>query len=73
MTLRLNSTATEPYKAAPDATKATIGLEAHVKKSGIERALTDLIKTRASQINGCAYRIHMHTHEARARLSRASG
>jgi AhpD family alkylhydroperoxidase len=47
--------------------KAMAALESYVQKSGIEPALIDLIKTRASQINGCAYCIHMHTREARAR------
>ena len=56
-----------PYNAAPDAMKAMAALESHVQKSGIEPALIDLIKTRASQINGCAYCISMHTREARAR------
>lgn len=57
----------DPYKAAPEAMKAMMALENTVQKSGIERALIDLVKTRASQINGCAYCIHMHTREARAR------
>ena len=35
--------------------------------SGLEPALINLVKTRASQINGCAYCIHMHTREARGR------
>jgi AhpD family alkylhydroperoxidase len=56
-----------PYQAAPDAMKALMGLESCVQGSGIEPRLLDLIKTRASQINGCAFCIHMHTHEARAR------
>src|SRR6516164_9329314 len=56
-----------PYQAAPDAMKALMGLESCVQESGIEPRLLDLIKTRASQINGCAFCIHMHTHEARAR------
>ncbi len=54
------------YKAAPEALKALTALEGYVQKSGIEPLLLDLIKTRASQINGCAYCIHMHTAEARA-------
>ncbi len=54
------------YKAAPEALKALTALEGYVQKSGIEPLLLDLIKTRASQINGCAYCIHMHTVEARA-------
>jgi AhpD family alkylhydroperoxidase len=55
------------YAASPDALKALMGLEAFVQKSGLEPALIDLVKTRASQINGCAYCLHMHTAEARKR------
>lgn len=56
-----------PYKAAPDAVKALTALEDYIQKSGLEHSLIDLVKTRASQINGCAYCIHMHTRDARAR------
>ena len=38
-----------------------------MQQSGLDHSLIDLVKTRASQINGCAYCIHMHTGEARAR------
>jgi AhpD family alkylhydroperoxidase len=55
-----------PYQAAPEAMKAMVALENYVKDCGLEPALIDLVKTRASQINGCAYCIHMHTGEARA-------
>ena len=55
------------YKASPDAMKAVMGLETFVQKSGLEVSLIDLVKTRASQINGCAYCVHMHTKEARQR------
>jgi AhpD family alkylhydroperoxidase len=54
-------------KASPGAYKAMYGLEAYVKSSGLEPSLLDLIKTRASQINGCAFCIDMHTKEARAK------
>lgn len=53
-------------KIAPDALKAMRGLETYVRSSGIDRTLLELIKTRASQINGCAYCIDMHTKDARA-------
>lgn len=55
------------YAASPDALKALMGLEAFVQKCGLEPSLIDLVKTRASQINGCAYCLHMHTAEARKR------
>jgi AhpD family alkylhydroperoxidase len=49
----------------PDALKAMYGLERIVRERGIERKLLHLIKTRVSQINGCAYCIDMHTADAR--------
>lgn len=55
-----------PYKVAPEIMKALGGLEAAVKGSGLEHSLIELVKTRASQINGCAFCIHMHTRDARA-------
>lgn len=56
-----------PYRAAPELMKALTSLEEVVVASGLEPSLIDLVKTRASQINGCAYCIHMHTGEARHR------
>ena len=52
-------------EVAPDAIKAMYGLEKYVHDSGLERSLYELVKTRASQINGCAYCIDMHTKDAR--------
>ncbi|MDB5532435.1 MAG: alkylhydroperoxidase [Hyphomicrobiales bacterium] len=52
------------YKAAPEMIQAMVDLEAKVKASGLELSLYELVKTRASQINGCAYCIHMHTKDA---------
>ncbi len=54
------------FKAAPELIKALLALEETVQASGLERSLIELVKTRASQINGCAYCIHMHTKDARA-------
>ena len=55
------------YKAAPGAAAAMRGLEHYVSSaSGLEPSLRELVKTRASQINGCAYCIDMHTKDARA-------
>ena len=54
------------YKVAPDAVKPLLDMEAYIKDSGLEHALIELVKTRASQINGCAYCLHMHTKDARA-------
>ena len=52
--------------ASPGAMAAMMGLERHVRGSGIETTLLLLVKLRASQINGCAYCIDMHTKDARA-------
>src|SRR5258705_3147405 len=53
------------YQAAPDTIKALSALEAQVQGSGLEQSLIELVKTRASQINGCAFCINMHTQDAR--------
>ncbi len=54
-------------KIAPGAMKAMYGLEVYLKKCGLEASLLELVKVRASQINGCAFCIDMHTKDARAR------
>lgn len=41
-------------------------LEQHVRQSGLERSLLELVKLRASYINGCAYCVDMHSKDARA-------
>ncbi len=43
-----------------------LGLEQYARNSGLEHALLELVKTRASQINGCAFCLDMHTKDARA-------
>ena len=50
----------------PQAYEAMIGLEKYLAQSGLDKTLYELIKTRASQINGCAYCINMHTRDAMA-------
>jgi AhpD family alkylhydroperoxidase len=54
-----------PFQAAPDTIKALSALEAQVQACGLEQSLIELVKTRASQINGGAFCINMHTQEAR--------
>lgn len=49
----------------PDSLKAMRELEKYTRNSGLEHNLLELIKTRASQINGCAYCLDMHTKDAR--------
>ncbi len=52
--------------SAPQGFAAMRGLEAYARGSGLEHSLLELVKTRASQINGCAYCLDMHTKDARA-------
>ena len=54
-------------KEAPGAYMAMRVLEAYLRQSGLEPDQLGLVKTRASQLNGCAYCIDMHTKDARAR------
>src|SRR3954466_11255338 len=53
-------------KVSPAAYKAMLNLEMYVRQSGIEPPLLELVKVRASQINGCAFCLDMHTQDARA-------
>lgn len=53
------------YKADPAALEAMLAVEKYASGSGLERSLYELVKIRASQINGCAYCIDMHTKDAR--------
>jgi|SRR5690242_13448949 len=54
-------------KIVPEAFRAMVGLEAVVHSTGLEKSLLDLVKLRASQINGCAFCIDMHSKEASSR------
>lgn len=49
---------------SPKALKAMVGLEKYVAQSGLEKSLYELIKMRASQINGCHYCLNMHSRDA---------
>ncbi len=53
------------WSAAPELMRAVLALNTEIDASGLERSLTHLVKLRASQINGCAYCVNMHTYEAR--------
>ncbi|WP_417423343.1 carboxymuconolactone decarboxylase family protein [Hoeflea sp.] len=53
------------YKASPEALKAVVQLENYVQNSGLDRRFINLIKLRASIINGCAYCVDMHVKESR--------
>ena len=56
----------EYMKVAPGISQAMGGLQRAVHESGLEPSLLELVKTRASKINGCAYCLDMHTKDARA-------
>lgn len=52
------------YEVEPEAQKAILAMEKYVRKSGLELKLRELVKIRASQINGCAWCLDMHTRDA---------
>ena len=56
----------EYTKVAPGAVQAMQALEGYIRQSGLEPDIFELVRVRASQINGCAFCIDMHTKEARA-------
>lgn len=61
MSRRLN-----PHIVAPQAIQPMIDMEAYLAGCGLEHSLIELVKMRASQINGCAFCLHMHSKDARA-------
>lgn len=68
MSMHIEQPATQrldPHKAAPGAFKPMLQIEAYLGECGLDTALIELVKIRASQINGCAYCINMHTRDAR--------
>ncbi|MBO9706681.1 MAG: carboxymuconolactone decarboxylase family protein [Caulobacter sp.] len=54
-----------PFKLLPDVTKAMMAVETALGESGIEIGLAELVRLRASQINGCAFCIYMHVQDAK--------
>jgi AhpD family alkylhydroperoxidase len=60
MSERLN-----PYKSAPAGFKPMLDMEKYLAESGLDHSLIHLVKMRASQINGCAYCLDMHSRDAR--------
>lgn len=61
MTPRFDATTT-----APALYKAMAGVEMQIQRAGLEKTLLELVKMRASQINGCAFCLDMHARDARA-------
>jgi AhpD family alkylhydroperoxidase len=60
MTARFN-----PYEVAPDVFNHARGVQQAIEASGLDKTVIELIKLRASQINGCAYCLNMHALDAR--------
>lgn len=60
MTPRLDAS-----QVSPDAYRAIMGLELYVRHSGLAPTLVELVKLRASYMNGCAYCVDMHSKDAR--------
>ena len=58
---------------APAAAAAMMGLEGYVRSSGLEPALVELVKLRASYLNGCAFCVDMHTKDMHTKDARARG
>ena len=54
-------------KVNPGILQAMFGLERQIRKAGLDHRLLDLVKMRASQMNGCAYCLDMHSKDARAK------
>ncbi len=54
------------WKSSSQGLSAFRQFNAYVENCGLERSLLELVKIRASQINGCAYCLDMHTQDARA-------
>ncbi len=54
------------HSVAPRGLQAMLGLQAYVNNAGLEHSLLELVKMRASQINGCAFCLDMHSKDARA-------
>jgi AhpD family alkylhydroperoxidase len=60
------STRVSLTKINPNAHAAVLAMQKYVDESGLEPLLPELIKLRASQSNGCAYCLDLHTKDARA-------
>lgn len=52
------------FQAAPEGTKAMLGVETAIENAGLDHNLLELVRLRASQINGCSFCIYMHVNDA---------
>ncbi|TCP33675.1 carboxymuconolactone decarboxylase family protein [Sphingomonas sp. BK235] len=57
----------EPHALAPEAIKAMMTLEQAIAHAGLDPVLLELVKLRVSQLNGCAFCLHMHATDLRRR------
>ena len=64
MIIMTNTERLNIYEVDPGATKAVLGLESYVRSGSLAPGLVDLIKIRASQLNGCAFCLDMHNRDA---------
>lgn len=55
------------YQLMPDAMQALEGIDSYIQQCGLEASLLELVRLRASQINGCAYCLDMHSKDARSK------
>ncbi|WP_291179631.1 carboxymuconolactone decarboxylase family protein [Erythrobacter sp.] len=55
----------DAYKAAPEAMKAMMGVEEYIQNCSLDVGLIELVRMRASQINGCAFCLDLHSKDAR--------
>ena len=56
----------DPTHVTPGIIQAMLGLERQIRQAGFDHRLLDLVRMRASQINGCSYCLDMHSKDARA-------
>jgi AhpD family alkylhydroperoxidase len=54
------------FRSWPEGYQALAGLHRRVDESGLEQSLLELVRMRASQLNGCAFCVDMHSKDARA-------
>ena len=63
--MNLTADRIDAYRAAPGAMNVLLAVESYIADCGLETALVELVKMRASQINGCAFCLDMHSRDAR--------
>lgn len=63
--MRIEADRVNAYDAAPGSMKAMLAVESYINGAGLETSLIELVKMRASQINGCAFCLAMHSKDAR--------